>query len=73
MVGEVSKSMPKINVALEDHQGEYKMMMAEFKGKIFIHVVEILIDLGDSLSDTSPKIAKACHLQTIKFKIPWLV
>lgn len=73
MVGQVVRSLPKINVSQEDHQAEYPLMMVEFEGKIFNRVVTILIDLGASLSYISPKIVKSCHLETITFKSAWLV
>jgi len=72
-MGEVARSIPKINVALEDHQAEFQPTMVEFEGKFFDHTISMLIDLGTTLSYISPKIVEKCKLQTVKFKNPWLV
>eukprot|EP00253_Pinus_taeda_P003334 PITA_03334 len=73
IVGEVARSIPKINSALKDHQAEYKSIVVEFEGKIFDETISILIDLGDTLSYISPKVVEQCHLQSVKLKNPWLV
>lgn len=73
MVGEIERSLPKINVALEDHQAEFQPTMIEFEGKLFGQTVSILIDPGAILSYVSPKIVEQCKLQEIKFKNPGLV
>lgn len=49
-LGEVVRSMPKINVALNDHQAEYQPTMIECKGMIANQLVSVLFDLGASLS-----------------------
>ena len=72
-VGEVARSIPKINVTLEDHQAKYQPTMIEFEGKIFDQTISILINLRANLSYISPKIVKQCCLQVVKFKSPWLV
>jgi len=61
-VGDMARSIPKINVALDDHQVEYQPTMIEFEGKMHNHDVSILIDPGMSLSYISPKIIEICHL-----------
>lgn len=72
-VGEVERSMSKINPTLEDHQAEYQSTMIEFEGKIFNQTMFILIDCIATLSCISPKIVEQCSLQVVKFKNPWLV
>eukprot|EP00253_Pinus_taeda_P002532 PITA_02532 len=72
-VGEVGRSIPRINVALEDRQVEYQPTMVEFKGKISNLTISVLIDPGATLSYVSPKIVERCSLQPVKFKNPWLV
>lgn len=72
-LGDVARSMPKINATLEDHQAEYQQTMIEFEGKIFSQTMSILIDLRATLSYISPKIVEKCCLQVIKFKNPWLM
>jgi len=69
----VAKSIPKINVALEEHQVEYQPTMVEFEGKIFDQAIFVLIDPGSTLSYASPKIVDQCCLQVVKFKNPRLV
>eukprot|EP00253_Pinus_taeda_P028245 PITA_28245 len=72
-VGEVGRSIPKINAALEDRQAEYQPTMIEFEGKISNFTISVLIDPGATLSYVSPKIVERCSLQPVKFKNPWLV
>eukprot|EP00253_Pinus_taeda_P015634 PITA_15634 len=72
-VGEVGRSLPRINAALEDHQAEYQPTMVEFEGNISNLTVSVLIDPGATLSYVSPKVVEHCKLQPTKFKSPWLV
>eukprot|EP00253_Pinus_taeda_P033962 PITA_33962 len=72
-VGEVGRSIPRINAALEDHQAEYQPTMVEFEGKISNLTISVLIDPGATLSYVSPKVVEQCSLQYVKFKNPWLV
>eukprot|EP00253_Pinus_taeda_P018243 PITA_18243 len=72
-VGEVGRSIPRINAALEDRQAEYQPTMVEFEGNISNLTVSILIDPGATLSYVSPKVVERCKLQSTKFKNPWLV
>eukprot|EP00253_Pinus_taeda_P024823 PITA_24823 len=72
-VGDVARSMPRINAALEDRQDDYQPTMIEFEGKIFDKTVSVLVDPGATLSYVSPKIVENCKLQLTKFKQPWLV
>lgn len=73
MGGDVARSIPKINAALEDHQAEYQPIMVEFEGKIANQIVSILIDPGASLSCFSPQIVQKCQLSSMKFKTSWLL
>eukprot|EP00253_Pinus_taeda_P011376 PITA_11376 len=72
-VGEVGRSIPRINAALEDRQAEYQPTMVEIEGKISNLIISVLIDPGATLSYVSPKIVERCSLQSVKFKNPWLV
>eukprot|EP00253_Pinus_taeda_P009062 PITA_09062 len=72
-VGEIGRSIPNINAALEDRQAEYQPTMVEFEGNISKLTVSVLIDPGATLSYVSPKIVERCKLQSTKFKNPWLV
>eukprot|EP00253_Pinus_taeda_P004481 PITA_04481 len=72
-VGEVGRSVPRINAALEDRQAEYQPTMVEFEGKISNLTISVLIDPGVTLSYVNPKVVERCNLQSVKFKNPWLV
>eukprot|EP00253_Pinus_taeda_P022081 PITA_22081 len=72
-VGDVGRSMPRINAALDDRQVEYQPTMVEFEGKILNLSISVLIDPGATLSYISPKMVEHCKLQPEKFRNPWLV
>eukprot|EP00253_Pinus_taeda_P018941 PITA_18941 len=72
-VGDVARSIPRINAALEDRQAEYQPTMVEFEGKISNLSIAVLIDPGATLSYVSPKVVEHCKLSSERFKNPWLV
>eukprot|EP00253_Pinus_taeda_P011854 PITA_11854 len=72
-VGDVARSVPRINAALEDWQAEYQPTMVEFEGKISNLSIDVLIDPGATLSYVSPKVVEHCKLSSERFKNPWLV
>eukprot|EP00253_Pinus_taeda_P022443 PITA_22443 len=72
-VGEVGRSIPRINAALDDCQAEYQPTMVKFEGKISDLTITVLIDPRATLSYVSPKILGHCKLQPARFKNPWLV
>ena len=53
-VGELARSMNRINAALENHQDDYQTSMVEVEGLINQTPVTILIDPGASLSYIAP-------------------
>ena len=55
IVGEVTKSILRIHTALEDRQAEYQPTMIEL-GKLYNHVVTILIDPEEILHYINPKV-----------------
>lgn len=63
-------TIPKINVALDDHQEKYQPTMVDFEGKIFDQAIFVLIYPGATLSYVSPKIVDKCCLQGVKYKNP---
>eukprot|EP00253_Pinus_taeda_P018699 PITA_18699 len=73
IVGDIGRSLPRINAALEDRQAEYEPTMVEFEGKLLDLDVTVLIDPGATLSYISPRIVEHCKLQPVKIKEPWLV
>ena len=72
-VGELARSMPRINAALENQQVEYQTSMVEVEGMINQTPVTILIDPGASLSYIAPQIVEKCKLSVDKFENSWLV
>lgn len=67
MVGDVARSMPRINAALDDHQEEFQPTMIECKGTIAKQLISVLFDPSASLSYVSPKVVDKCRLQSSKF------
>eukprot|EP00253_Pinus_taeda_P018433 PITA_18433 len=72
-VGDVARSVPRINAALEEWQAKYQPTMVEFEGKISNLSIAVLIDPGATLSYVSPKVVEHCKLSSERFKNPWLV
>ena len=62
-VGELARSMPRINASLENRQAEYQTSMVEVEGMINNTPVTILIDPRASLSYIAPKMVE-------KYKLP---
>ena len=57
-VGDLARTMPRINAALENRQADYQTSMVEVEGKINQTPIAILIDLGASLSYISPNLVE---------------
>ena len=57
-VGDLARTMPKINAALENRQEEYQTSMVEVEGMINQTPITISIDPGASLSYISPKMVE---------------
>ena len=55
-IGELARSMPRINAALENYQAEYQTPMVEVEVMINQTPATILIDVGASLSYIAPQI-----------------
>ena len=72
-VGELERSMRRINAALENWQTGYQTSMVEVEGMINQTPVTILIDPGASLSYIAPQILEKCNLFVEKFENSWLV
>ena len=71
-VGGLARTMPRINVALENGQAEYQTSMVEVEGTINQTPIAIFIDPRASLSYISPKMVEKCKLLR-NLKIPgWL-
>ena len=72
-VGDLARTMPKINVELENRQADYQTSMVEVEGKLNQIPISILIDPGASLSYISPNLVEKCKLSIEKFARSWLV
>ena len=69
----MARSMPRINVALENQQADHQTSKANVEGMIKIKPISILIDPGACLSYISPRIVELCNLVPGKFVNSWLV
>ena len=54
IVGQVARAVPRIYVALEDHQADHQSTMVEVAGKIVEQSVSILIDPHSTHSYITP-------------------
>ena len=55
-VGDLARTMPRINAALKNRQADYQTSMVEVEGKIYQIPISILIDPGASLGYISPNL-----------------
>ena len=72
-VGDLTRTMPRINAAVENRQADYQTSMVEVESKINQIPISILIDLGASLSYISHNLVEKCKLPVEKFASSWLV
>ena len=72
-VGDLVRTMLRINAALENRQANYQTSIVEVEGKINQIPISILTDLGASLSYISTNLVEKCKLPIEKFAISWLV
>ena len=72
-IGDMDRTTLHIYVALEDQQVAYQEMIARLGGKIDMHSISILIDLGSTHSYTTPKVVESCHLRKKRHEKTWLV
>ena len=72
-IRELARTMPRINVALENRQADYQNSMVEVEGMINQTPVTILINPGASLSYIAPQIVEKCKFSVDKFDNSWLV
>ena len=66
-VGDLVRTMPKINAALENWQADHQTSNVEVEGKINQIPISILIDPGSSLSCISPNLVEQCKFLVEKF------
>ena len=72
-VGDLARTMPRINATLQNRQADYQTSMVEVEGKINQTPISILIDTRASLSYISPNLVENCKLSVEKFASSWLV
>ena len=72
-IGDLVRTNPKINAALENRQVDYQTSMVEVEGKINQIPISILFDLEASLSYIYPNLVEKCKLSVEKFARSWLV
>ena len=68
-VGELARSMPRINATLENRQAKYQTSMVEVECMINQNPITILIDPRASLSYIAPQIVEKCKLSVENFEI----
>ena len=68
-IGDLARTMPRINATLENRQADYKTSMLEVEGKINQTPIAILIDPGASLSYISPKLVEKCSCLLKNLKV----
>ena len=71
-VGDIARTMPRINATLENRQVDYQTSMVEVEGKLNQIPISILIDPRASLSYISPDLVEKCKLSVEKFTKSWL-
>jgi hypothetical protein len=72
-VEDMHRIMPRIYVALDNKQEEFKSHMIEVEGTINNQPLVILIDSGASHSYVDPRVVESLHLTRIKHEKSWLV
>jgi hypothetical protein len=66
IVGDIGRSIHKINATLDGRQADHKSTIVEFEGKIHNNDVSILIESGASLSYITPALVESNTLKTVK-------
>ena len=73
IVGDLERTMHRINATLENRQADYQTSMVEVEGKLNQTPIYILIDRGARLSYISPDLVEKCNLSVENFAKSWLV
>ena len=73
IVGQATRSVPRIYAVLEKHQEYHQSNVVEVEGKIIEQSVSILIELGSIDSYITPKIVDICAFKKLKHRKSWLV
>lgn len=70
---DISRNIPRIDVALEDRKVENQSTMIEIEGNTLNQHVSVLVVLGNSISYISPQVVQKCNLKVQNFRNAWLV
>jgi hypothetical protein len=72
IVGDMGRNVPRIYIALDNKQDEFKSHMIEVEGKINNQTIVILIYSGNSHSYLHPKMVEIFHLLRSNLGKSWL-
>ena len=72
-MGQVARVVPRIYVALEDHQADHQSTVVEVAGNIVEQYVSILIDPGSTHSYINPRVVEICAFKKERHTKSWLV
>jgi hypothetical protein len=72
IVGDIGRSMHKINATLDGRKADHQSTIVEIEGKIYNNNVSILIDPGASLSYITPTLVESNKLKKVKHAKSWL-
>jgi len=73
MVGDMGKSLHRINVATDGWQADHQSSVVEIEGKIKNSRISVLIDPGATLSYVTPDVVESNKLKKLKHAKPWMV
>jgi hypothetical protein len=72
-VGDMGRSLHRINAAIDGRQADHQSSVVEIEGKILDTRISILIDPGATLSYITPDVVELNKLKKQKHEKPWLV
>ena len=72
-VRQVGRAVPRIYVALEDHQADHQSAVVEVASKIVEQFVSILIDPSSTHSYITLRVVDICSFKKVKHRKSWLV
>jgi hypothetical protein len=73
MVGDVGRSLHRINATIDDRQADHQSSVVEIEGKINNTRISVLIDPGATLSYITPEVVETNKLKRMKHAKSWLV
>jgi hypothetical protein len=72
-VGDVGRSLHRINAAIDGRQADHQSSVVEIEGKINDTRISVLIDPGATLSYITPNVVESNKLKRLKHAKSWLV